>query len=42
MEAATWMAFCHCPGDHRFAVLDFKTDTLVGDHILKVVRPAAQ
>jgi hypothetical protein len=41
-EAATWMAFQRCPGDHRFAVIDFKTDALVGDHILKVVRPAAR
>jgi hypothetical protein len=40
-EAATWMAFQRCPGDHRFAVIDFKTEALVGDHILKVVRPAA-
>jgi hypothetical protein len=36
-EAATWLAFSRCPGDHRFCILDFKTDILVGDNILKVV-----
>jgi hypothetical protein len=41
-EAATWLAFARCPGDHRFAIVDIKTDALVGDNILKVVRPVAR
>jgi hypothetical protein len=36
------LAFARCPGDHRFAILDIKTDALVGDNILKVVRPVAR
>ena len=42
VEAATWLAFYLCPGDHRFAIIDFKTDVLVGDNVLKVVHPAAR
>jgi hypothetical protein len=41
-EAATWLAFERCPGDHRFSILDFKTAVLVGENVLKVVCPAAQ
>jgi hypothetical protein len=41
-EAATWLAFERCPGDHQFSILDIKTDVLVGDNILKVVRPIAR
>jgi hypothetical protein len=25
-EAATWLAFRRCPGNHQFALLDFKTE----------------
>jgi hypothetical protein len=39
--AATWLAFERCPGDHRFCILDFNTAVLIGENILKVVRPAA-
>jgi hypothetical protein len=41
-EDATWLAFARCPGDHRFAIVDIKTDARVGDNILKVVRPVAR
>ena len=36
-DAATWLAAWHCPGDHRFAILDFCMDVLVGDHLLQIV-----
>jgi hypothetical protein len=29
-------------GDHRIAVLDIKSDALVGDSLLKIVRPVAR
>jgi hypothetical protein len=29
-------------GDYRFAVLDINSEALVGDSLLKIVRPAAQ
>lgn len=39
-DVATWLAFWRCPGNHRFALLDFRMEVLVGDNILKVVHPA--
>jgi hypothetical protein len=40
-EAATLLAFARCPGNHQFAILDFKTEIPVGDKVLlKVVQPA--
>jgi hypothetical protein len=42
VETATWLAFWRCPGDHRFAIIDFKSDVLVGDNVLKVAQPEAR
>jgi hypothetical protein len=42
-DAASWLQFMpHLLGDHRFAVLDIKSDALVGDSLLKIVRPVAR
>lgn len=41
-DAATWLATCCCPGDHRFVILDVHMDALVGNNIFCMVHPAAQ
>jgi len=41
-DAASWLQFLPHLGDHRFAVLDIKAEMLVGDSLLKIVRPAAR
>jgi hypothetical protein len=41
-EASTWLQFIDPLGDHRFAVIDVKASTLVGENPLKVVRPPAR
>ena len=38
-DATTWLAARRCPGDHRFAILDFCMDVLVGDNTFRVVWP---
>lgn len=40
-DAASRLQFMPHLGDHRFAVLDIKSDALVGDSLLKIVRPVA-
>ena len=41
-DAASWLQFMPHLGDHRFAVLDIDSEALVGDSLLKIVRPAAR
>jgi len=41
-DAASWLQFMPHLGDHRFAVLDINSEALVGDSLLKIVRPAAR
>jgi hypothetical protein len=41
-DAASWLQFMPHLGDHHFAVLDINSETLVGDSLLKIVRPAAR
>jgi hypothetical protein len=38
-DAATWLQFMPHLGDHRFAVLDINMAALVGDSLIKIVRP---
>jgi hypothetical protein len=41
-DAASWLQFMPHLGDHRFAVLDINSEALVGDSLLKIVRPVAR
>jgi hypothetical protein len=41
-DAASWLQFMPHLGDHRFAVLDINAEALVGDSLLKILRPAAR
>jgi hypothetical protein len=42
IDASTWLNFMPHLGDHRFAVLDVNSKALVGDNLLKVIRPQAR
>jgi hypothetical protein len=41
-DAASWLQFMPHLGDHRFAGLDINSKALVGDTLLKIVRPVAR
>jgi hypothetical protein len=41
-DAASWLQFMPHLGDHRFAVLDINLEALVGDSLLKIVRPVTR
>jgi hypothetical protein len=42
IDASTWLQFQPHLGDHRFAILDINSKSLVGDDLLKVIRPQAR
>jgi hypothetical protein len=42
VDASTWLQFQHHLGDLRFAVIDINSNALVGDALLKIVRPQAR
>jgi hypothetical protein len=42
VDAATWLQFLPHLGDHRFNILDINAQTLVGDNLIKIVRPPAR
>jgi hypothetical protein len=42
IKASTWLSFTPHLGDHRFAVIDVDSKALVGDDLLKIVRPQAR
>jgi hypothetical protein len=42
IEASTWLSFTPHLGDHRFAVIDIDSKALVGNDLLKIVRPQAR
>jgi hypothetical protein len=42
VDASTWLQFQPHLGDHRFAVIDINSDALMGDALLKIVRPQAR
>lgn len=39
---SAWLAVHKCPGDHRMPVVEFSYQDLLGESVLKVVRPAAR
>jgi hypothetical protein len=41
-DATTWLEFLPHLGDHRFNVLDVNAQVLVGDAVLRIVRPIAR
>jgi hypothetical protein len=41
IEAATWLQFLPHLGDHRFHVMDIKAEALIGENLIKIVRPPA-
>ena len=42
VDAATWLQFLPHLGDHRFNILDINAQMLVGDNLIKIVRPPAR
>jgi hypothetical protein len=42
LDATTWMQFLPHLSDHRFHVMDINAEALVGEHLLKIVRPQAR
>ena len=42
IKASSWLSFQPHLGDHRFAVLDINSNALVGDDLLRIVRPQAR